>query len=137
MMVLLYIMLVFTPVSQPEYNFKSTSGYFISTQTTPNDKDNNLYSSASFKPPGPKKVSGIDGWITWITWGQFNGVPSSASNEDMYGYYYYVQAGGTLSFNDWLNSQAVPIGEPICLLLIIATYILMKKVVINKEKPNI
>lgn len=91
--ILLFILL---QVAYPTYEFKSTSTYPVSTQETGICQDNNS------NKPGPRKVSGIDGWYWWILWGSSHGVPSNASNEDMFDYYDYIQSGGTLSFNDWL-----------------------------------
>lgn len=125
---LLLILLQIYPVQQPTYQFKSTSAYPVSTQVAANNIGDNSYTPSNSNRPGPKRVSGW-GIIDWLTWGQFNGVPYSATNSQMYDYYYYIQNGGKLSYNDWLNSQAVPIGD-VPLILIISMsglYIFVKK----------
>lgn len=91
------LLLILLQVSYPEYEWKSTSSYPTVTQEhyTPNDYSSNR--------PGPKKVSGIDGWAFWLLWGSSHNVPSSASNSDMYDYYNYVQSGGTMSYQQWYD----------------------------------
>ena len=80
MKTLLFIILL---VTQPQYNFKTTSKYIQDLPATPKYESNINYNQ------DPLKVSGA-GWIDWYVWGYWNGVPSSVSNEDMYGYYYYI-----------------------------------------------
>lgn len=122
------LLLILLQVSYPQYEFKSTSSYQAVTQEHFN------HSSNITNKPGPKKVSGIGGWIDWLTWGQFNGVPSSATNEQMYAYYNYIQNGGTLSYNDWLNSQSVPVPDPdVTLVLCLA---LLYFIVIERKKQR-
>lgn len=115
------LLIILLQAVYPQYEFKSTSGYLNHTQTTSNIQDNNSYQTR------PKKVSGT-GWIDYYVWGYWNGVPSSASNEEMYAYYQYIQNGGTLSYNDWWNQNYnVPLGNPIIpLLMFIFPYILYK-----------
>lgn len=115
------LLCILLQVCTPQYEFKSTSSYLQDTQEHLEQQDN------SSNRPGPKRVSGIDGWAWWILWGAQNGVPSSASNEELFSYFDYMQAGGTLSYTDWINSQSVPLGSPLCLILIAGTYILAKK----------
>lgn len=120
------LLLILLQVAPPQYEFHSTSAYPVSTQVAANNIGDNSYTPFNSNRPGPKRVSGW-GIIDWLTWGQFNGVPYSATNSQMYDYYYYIQNGGKLSYNDWLNSQAVPVGEPLCLLMICGLYIFVKK----------
>lgn len=94
---LLILQLNVTPIQQPEYNyptyeFRSTSSYKnykTNTLVPLNTVNNKTYNPTTNNKSGIRKVSGIGGWIDWLTWGQFNGVPSSATNEDMYAYYDY------------------------------------------------
>lgn len=134
------LLCILLQVCTPQYEFKSTSPYkpitnrYEMTQETPNNPNNNA------NRPGPKKVSGIDGLAWWILWGSVNGVPSSATNEQMYAYYNYIQNGGTLSYNDWLNSQSVPIQEPdvtlvLCLALLYLIVIERKKQRKSRNEP--
>lgn len=133
-MKILLILTVLLQISiyNPEYQFKSTSIY--------NQKDNNniqtespIYNKEySNNKSGPRKVSGLDGWTFWILWGNNHGVPSNASNSDMYDYYDYIQNGGTLSYNDWWNQKySVPISDVIPLLLFALLY------TINRRKKYI
>ena len=105
----------------PQYEFKSTSVYNQKCVKSDTKESGNFYTINSSGKPGPKKVSGIGGWIDWLTWGQFHGVPSSASNEDMYSYYDYIQSGGTLSYEDWFNYKySVPVGDvPVWFVIIL------------------
>lgn len=117
-MKLLYILLIFLqigiyqPAEQPTYEFKSVSGIQSTEQTSGN------------KPSGPRKVSGL-GWLDWYVWGQYNGVPKDASNEDMYAYYQYVRNGGTKTWEEFFT----PIGDIsfVLLLMFVAIYIVFKK----------
>lgn len=124
----LLILCILLQVCTPTYEFKSTSSYLRDTKEHLEQQD---YSSNRLKP---RKVSGIDGWLFWVLWARDHGVPSDASNSDMYDYYAYIQNGGTLSYNDWLNSQSVPLGSPLILLMPAGVYILRKKLRKNKEK---
>lgn len=120
-------------VTQPQYEFKSTSVYLEVTQTSQNYQDNSFYR------PGPKKVSGV-GWLDWYVWGRNHGVPSSASNDEMYAYYQYIQNGGSLTYNEWYNNiNKTPIGEPIIpILMLTFPYILYKfKKLKNKSEFSV
>lgn len=129
-MKLLYIILIllqigsFQPAMSPTYEFKSVNGLQYTEQNT---EDSN---PGGFRPSGPKKVSGL-GWLDWYVWGQYNGVPVDASNEDMYVYYQYIRNGGTLSWSDWYYQQnnPLPIGDaPFLLLGVLCTaYIVFKR----------
>lgn len=130
------LLCLFLQIGLPIYEFKSTSSYLQGTQEHLEQQDN------SSNRPKPRKVSGIGGWIDWLTWGQFNGVPSSATNEQMYAYYNYIQNGGILSYNDWLNSQSVPIPDPdvtlvLCLALLYLIVIERKKQRKSRNEPYI
>ena len=93
----------------PQYQFKSTSIYNEkNTVYTEKPIYTEELNSNNRNRPGPRKVSGIDGWITWLTWGQFNGVPSNASNSDMYDYYNYIQNGGKMNYTEWYNNKYNP-----------------------------
>ena len=123
--------MILLQVSYPEYQFKSTSGYLEHTQTQFIIEDNSFISQTNQNKPGPKKVSGIDGWLFWLLWGRANGVPSDATNNDLYDYYDYVQSGGILSYKDWWNNKynPTPIGDINLLLLLIFSgiYIMIKR----------
>lgn len=101
----------------PAYEFKSVSGLPQTEQV-----------ETGYRPDGPRKVSGL-GWLDWYAWGQYNGVPRDASNEDMYAYYKYRRNGGALSWNDWYNSHNVPVGDsPIGLVLLLgAGYVILTR----------
>ena len=132
-MIIITILHINTAVAP--YQFKSTSFY---------NKENTIYTekpiytieeaeesnNSNNKRPGPRKVSGIDGWLTWLMWGADNGVPSNASNQDMYDYYNYIQNGGNMNYNDWWNNKynPTPLGDNIyILMLFILVYIGIKK----------
>ena len=93
---LLILQLNFTDVSQefPTYEFRSTSSYKTNTLAPLNTVNNKNYNNDNYsnntvnnnRNNKPKKVSGT-GWIDYYIWGYWNGVPSTASNEDMYAYY--------------------------------------------------
>lgn len=124
------LLLILLQVSAPQYQFKSTSSYKMPSagielsQETPNNPDNNA------NRPGPKRVSGIDGWAWWILWGAQNGVPSDATNAQMYEYYDYVQAGGTMSYQQWYDQRYnVPLKDGTLVLCLCALfYIFLKQV---------
>lgn len=130
-MKILLILTVLLQIStyNPEYQFKSTSIY---RQNENVQTESPIYNTNNFgnnsKPNNkPRKVSGLDGWAFWLLWGEFNGVPSSASNEDLFWYYDYIQNGGTLSYNDWWNQKySVPVGDVIPLILIGMLYFIIK-----------
>lgn len=139
-MKILLILTVLLQIStyNPEYQFKSTSIY--------NQKDNNniqtespIYNKEySNNKSGPRKVSGLDGWLFWLAWGNGAGVPSNASNEELFGYYNYVQNGGTLSYNDWWNQTYNPlsIGDGIIMLCLCVLFYLFMKHITYKQYNN-
>lgn len=119
MMFLLCILLF---VSQPQYEFRSTSSY-IQRQPEATKTEYNINYQA-----GPRKVSGIDGWTLWLLWGSGHGVPSNASNDDLFGYYNYIQNGGTMNYDSWWNytHAQTPIGDISILILFAGLYALKK-----------
>lgn len=131
-LIMIIITILHINTAVPEYQFKSTSFY---------NKENTIYTekpiytteeaeeSNNNKRTGPRKVSGIDGWLTWLMWGADNGVPSNASNQDMYDYYNYIQNGGNMNYNDWWNNKynSMPVGDIYVLMLFILVYIGIKK----------
>ena len=96
----------------------------------------NHYSPSS---AGPRKIS-FGGYTFWAIWGAEHNVPFSASNEDMFDYYDYVESGGQDSWNTWYanthggpshpdDPMPTPIGEmPITVFIfLIIGYLCYKK----------
>lgn len=128
------ILLILFQITPPLYQFKTTSSFIQSPPDTTKVETNINYNSQS---SGPRRVSGLDGWAFWLWWGFSNGVPSDASNSDMYDYYDYIQAGGNLSYLDWYNNKYNPTpldNETILILFAILYSIIIKKSQINKKK---
>lgn len=131
------LLLILLQVSSPQYQFHSTSSYLQGTQEHLEQQDN------SSNRPGPRKVSGIDGWLFWVLWARDHGVPSDATNAQMYEYYDYVQSGGTMSYQQWYDQKySVPVGDGTLVLCIcVLFYIFLKQVRLiyynNKEKRKI
>lgn len=120
-MIIITILQINSPIiTEIEYQFKSTSIY-NEKNTVYTEKPIYTEEETNNNRPGPRKVSGIDGWITWLTWGQFNGVPSNASNSDMYDYYNYIQNGGNMNYTDWYDNKYNPVPiEDIYILIIMS-----------------
>lgn len=99
------------------------------------------YSGPSYAPSSgrPRKVSGFDGGLFWLLWGRSHGVPSSASNEDMYAYYEYIQNGGTKSWDEWFNFPDDPFATPIgdVPVLLIAGFIIFYLLKLKPRRNNL
>ena len=130
------LLTILLQIGLPQYKFKNTSGYIQGQSGIPKTESNINYQARQNN--SPRKVSGFDGWTFWILWGSSHGVPSSASNEDLYSYYDYIQNGGTMNYNDWYNYKhnPVPIGEPYILLLIACVYAYRKTKFTTKYCKN-
>jgi hypothetical protein len=76
-MIIITILQINTAI--PQYQFKSTSIY-NEKNTVYIEKPIYTEELNSNNRPGPRKVSGIDGWTFWILWGNNHSVPSNASN---------------------------------------------------------
>jgi len=112
---------------------KTTYDNYHSNEIYPGNTYDNYQSNYSSGEPsgrgGPRKIS-FGGYTFWILWGSSHGVPSDASNEDMYNYYDAWEKNNNLTWTEWYNQKyhPVPIGDGLVpLSLLCLGYILYRR----------
>lgn len=84
-MIIITILQINTAI--PQYQFKSTSIYNEKNTVYTEKPIYTEESNNSNNRPGPRKVSGIDGYLFWLMWGSSHDVPIDVPNDLMYDYY--------------------------------------------------